>query len=79
MSKKQLRQIIREISQLKENLKGEDALICHYSYGVSYLRFANTPIALTQAQLELGATHMRAILLENNIKEKELQLSRLFI
>ena len=79
MSKEQLRQIRKEIYQLKEDLKGENALICYYSYRVSYLRFANIPISLAQVQLELGAAHMRAAILENKIEEKGKQLIRLVI
>ena len=79
MSKAQLIQLRKEIKLLKDDLKGEDVLINHYSYRISYLRFSNTPIALAQVQLELGAAYMRATLLENKIQEKELQLARLTV
>ena len=34
MSKEQLLQLRKEIKQLKEDLRGENALICHYDYKV---------------------------------------------
>ena len=79
MSKEQLIQLRKEIKLLKNDLKGEDALISNYNYRVSYLKFSTTPIALAQDQLNLGAAYMRATILENQIQEKELQLSQLTI